>query len=169
MFFAGFLAVKTLTHSRLTVLHGKGLALALLTSLLPDMSAGAIPQTVGSTAGVVSGRVSDSSGAVVPGVHVALTGSSVMGIQTTTTNASGLYRFPSLPPGVYSLVFTLSGFATVEHKDVQIGIGFGSTVDPRRSIGSPLRLRPGSMARSSGACRVREAWGHCSPPRRPFR
>ena len=60
----------------------------------------------GST-GTISGKVVDASGGVLPGVTVSAASRSLMGIQTSITDASGNYRFPALPPGVYDLTYEL--------------------------------------------------------------
>ena len=48
-----------------------------------------LAQTVSSTTGVINGKVTDSSGAVLPGVTVTLSGAAMMGTPTTVTNAEG--------------------------------------------------------------------------------
>jgi carboxypeptidase family protein len=56
----------------------------------------------GQTQGGISGLVTDSSDAAIPGATVTVTNTATSGMRTTTTNADGLYSFPSLPPGVYA-------------------------------------------------------------------
>jgi len=46
-----------------------------------------------STTGSINGRVSDSSGGVLPGVTVTVTSSSMMGVQSSVTDSGGNYRF----------------------------------------------------------------------------
>jgi hypothetical protein len=72
---------------------------------------------------VVSGTVSDPSGAFVP--KVAVTAKNVnTGIATTgVTNESGNYQFPSLQPGAYTISAASSGFQTLTYNDVQLGQG----------------------------------------------
>src|SRR5262245_11447244 len=65
-----------------------------------------------STTGAISGKVADSSGGVLPGVTVTATSPSLMGMQTSVTDAGGNYRFPALPPGIYALTYELTGFST---------------------------------------------------------
>ena len=66
------------------------------------------------TQGGISGPVTDSSGAAVPGATVTVTNTATSGTRNTTTNAEGLYTFPSLPPGIYELKVELQGFKTAE-------------------------------------------------------
>ena len=75
------------------------------------------------TTGTLVGTVKDNTGAILPGVTVALTGEKVVGTQTTTTNEQGFYRFASLPPGGYELGFSLSGFSTLRRQGVKLSVG----------------------------------------------
>ena len=75
------------------------------------------------TTGTLIGIVSDESAAMLPGVSITLTSNAVQGTPTTTTSAAGLYRFPSLPPGVYHLKFELAGFSTLERREIPVGVG----------------------------------------------
>jgi hypothetical protein len=92
---------------------------------------GAVPgaQTASSTAGAITGRITDATGAVLSGVTVALSGSALMGGHTATSSSEGLYRFPAVPPGEYSLVFSRQGFTTATCSGIQVGAGFTATVD----------------------------------------
>ena len=64
--------------------------------------------------GSITGSVSDTSGAVLPGVVVSVEGANLIGgAQTYTTDATGTYRFDRLPPGDYNVKFELQGFKTV--------------------------------------------------------
>ena len=62
------------------------------------------------TLGGLTGTVTDSSGAVLAGAKVQLTGDS-NGIELKTTSQhNGVYQFQNLPVGTYTLLFTQSGF-----------------------------------------------------------
>ena len=95
--------------------------------LLAPSLAGA--QTVSATTGALNGRVLDTSGAVLPGVTVTITSPSLMGARTATTNDEGLYRFPAIPPGEYSIAYELSGFSTLKREGIRVGLGFTATVN----------------------------------------
>ena len=79
--------------------------------------------------GVITGRVTDSSGAVLPGVDLTLTSTAVMGIRSAVTDQQGAYRFGLLPPGTYTVKFGLPGFATVVRAGIQLTAGFTSTLN----------------------------------------
>ena len=86
------------------------------------------------TTGSINGRVTDASGGVLPGVTVTAKSPSLMGVQTSMTDAGGNYRFPALPPGTYSLGYELSGFKTLERANIQISIGFTATVNVELAV-----------------------------------
>ena len=75
------------------------------------------------TTGTVVGTVKDASGAILPGVTVTVSGEKIVGSQTTTTNEQGFYRFASLPPGGYEIVFKLPGFSTLRRQGVKLSVG----------------------------------------------
>ncbi|MEO8259506.1 MAG: TonB-dependent receptor [Acidobacteriota bacterium] len=78
---------------------------------------------------VITGRVTDSSGAVLPGVDLTLTSAAVMGTRSAVTDQQGAYRFGLLPPGSYTVSFGLPGFATVVRAGIQLTAGFTSTLN----------------------------------------
>jgi TonB dependent receptor/Carboxypeptidase regulatory-like domain/TonB-dependent Receptor Plug Domain len=71
----------------------------------------------------VEGTIRDSSGAVMPGVTVDARSPNMAGMQSTTTDAAGTYRFPALPPGRYELTATLQGFQPAKASDVRLELG----------------------------------------------
>lgn len=75
------------------------------------------------TTGQIIGTVHDESGGALSGVTVTLSGPTIVGTQTSTTNADGLYRFVALPPGSYTLTFSQSGFATLNREQVRASVG----------------------------------------------
>ena len=75
------------------------------------------------TTGELVGVVRDSSGAVLPGVAVTVTGANVARPQTTTTTENGSYRIANLPPGVYTITYELSGFRTVVVEGLRVNVG----------------------------------------------
>src|SRR5471032_2400247 len=90
------------------------MALCLCTSTAFAQGGGA------STTGSINGKVADSSGGVLPGVTVSATSPSSMGVQTSITDVGGNYRFPTLPPGTYSVLFELPGFNSLKRENIQI-------------------------------------------------
>ena len=92
----------------------------LLTALLLSLSF-STPAFSQAAFGSINGAVSDTTGALIPGVPITATNADT-GITTTTlTNESGIYNFASLQPGKFKLSTALSGFQT-SAAEVQLGI-----------------------------------------------
>ena len=64
--------------------------------------------------GALNGRVTDQSAAVVPGVSVIARNLATGVQQSAETNRAGLYWFPAVMPGSYSVYANLKGFRVVE-------------------------------------------------------
>jgi hypothetical protein len=86
-------------------------------------------QTVGAMTGTIHGTVTDSTGAVLPGVTIVISSTVLMGTRSTVTDAEGLYRFPALAPGEYTVVFMLDGFEAVRREGVYVALAFTATVN----------------------------------------
>jgi len=97
--------------------------LLILAILLP---ATLFAQATGSS---LSGRVTDASGAAVPGVTVTVSNAQTGLTRTTVTESDGSYRFPSLPIGTYKVTAELSGFATVTTENVQLSVATPRDLD----------------------------------------
>lgn len=106
-------------------LSGGPAHVVLLSSLLLLLAATALPQG----ANRISGKVTDSQGAVLPGATVVTT-SVDTGIKSeTTTNAAGIYVFHSLEPGRYSVEVSLPSFTTYRREGLTLITGQSLTVD----------------------------------------
>ena len=100
--------------------------------ILAAATAGAQVQT-----GSITGTVTDSSNAVLPGVTVTLTGERLIGGATSqVSDAGGTYRFDRLSPGTYAVKFELQGFKVVTHDDVRVNAAFVATVNGKLEVGS---------------------------------
>ncbi|MCE2541449.1 MAG: carboxypeptidase regulatory-like domain-containing protein, partial [Acidobacteria bacterium] len=87
---------------------GVGVALAL------TFAADALGQ--GRQTGAIGGAAVDSQGLSLPGVTVTVSSPSLQGTRTAVTDINGNYSLPQLPPGAYSVVFTLSEFDDAEEE-----------------------------------------------------
>ena len=63
--------------------------------------------------GVITGTITDPTGAVVPNATVTITNVGTNISQTTTTGSDGAYRFPLVPPGTYTVDVKATNFAEV--------------------------------------------------------
>jgi carboxypeptidase family protein/TonB-dependent receptor-like protein len=66
-----------------------------------------------SVQGVITGTITDPTGAVVPNATVTITNVGTNISQSTTTGSDGSYRFPLVPPGNYTIEVKAANFATV--------------------------------------------------------
>ncbi len=87
------------------------------------------------TAGI-SGVVRDTSDAVLPGVTVEVSSPALIEkTRTAITDGTGQYNVVSLPPGVYTVTFTLPGFATVRREGIELATGFAAKQDAAMKVG----------------------------------
>lgn len=70
--------------------------------------------------GTITGTVTDSTGAIVPGVEVTATNTGTNVPAKTLTNQDGIYVIPNLFPGPYSLEFKRDGFQAVVHTSITL-------------------------------------------------
>jgi hypothetical protein len=84
--------------------------------------------------GEIFGKVTDTSGAIMPGVNVTLTSPVLLQSQTATTSETGSYRFPQLPIGLYTVKFELPGFRTVVREGIRIEIGFNAQINAQLEV-----------------------------------
>jgi hypothetical protein len=94
--------------------------------------------------GSLSGRVSDQSGAVVPGASVVIQNLATGVQQTAKTNRAGLYGFPAVMPGSYSIWARFKGFRDAQGL-VRVLVGSTTVEDIKLQVGAK-----GDMVRVSG-------------------
>jgi hypothetical protein len=84
----------------------------------------------------IAGTVRDTTGAVLPGVTVeAASPALIEKARTAVTDANGQYRFVDLRPGVYTVTFTLVGFATVRRDGITLETNFVAPVSVEMRVG----------------------------------
>ena len=84
----------------------------------------------------IAGTVRDTSGAVLPGVTIEIASPALIGApRTVQTEDSGTYRAIELPPGLYTVTFTLSGFGVVKREGLILTPNFSATVNAELRIG----------------------------------
>src|SRR5688572_16232800 len=81
------------------------------------------------------GTIRDSSGAIVPGVTVAVTNEATGVSRSATTGAGGTYIFTSLQPGRYTLVAEIQGFRKVERTGVELQVNQRAEIDLVLEVG----------------------------------
>ena len=103
--------------------------LVALAMVLSASSAWAQSQT-----GEIFGKVTDESGAVLPGVTVTLTGPSLLQPQVATTSESGSFQFPRVAVGTYNVTFELTGFKKVIRQGIAVTVGFTANVSTQLGV-----------------------------------
>jgi hypothetical protein len=105
---------------------------AVATALALASTASAQVQT-----GSILVRAADEQGAVMPGVSITISSPVlVAGSMAGVTDAGGVYRFPSLVPGTYSVKLELSGFATVTRENIAVLVGQTTPVEFAMKVGA---------------------------------
>jgi outer membrane receptor protein involved in Fe transport len=90
----------------------------------------AFPQTASLT-----GRITDSTGAAVPGAKVTVK-AVASGIETTVdSNDQGFYNLTSLPPGAYTVAVTKPGFQTLRQTDLELVVQQVARLDLTLQVG----------------------------------
>jgi hypothetical protein len=84
--------------------------------------------------GEIHGRVTDASGAVLPGVTVTIDGPALIRPEVAVTTDTGAFSFPRLPVGTYEVRFDLTGFRQVVQQGVRVETGFSAQINPRLEL-----------------------------------
>ena len=84
----------------------------------------------------LTGTVKDDSGAVLPGVTVEASSPALIEkTRSAASDGTGQYRIIDLPPGIYSVSFTLSGFTTVKRDGIQLTGSSTITIPVEMKVG----------------------------------
>lgn len=98
------------------------------------LAAGAAWAQIGTS--TITGRITDSTGAVVPSVAVNIVHSGTNFVSNATTNSEGIFRVPSLPPGRYRVTFEAQGFKKIVRDDVELRTGDTLALDTTLQVGN---------------------------------
>lgn len=107
----------------------------LFTGILLAVSS-STPGWAQTSVGEIFGKVTDESGAVLPGVSVTLESPALIQPRTTVTSNRGAYQVPSLPIGTYRVHFAIAGFSKVIREGVRVETGFNAEVNGRLKVSS---------------------------------
>ena len=85
----------------------------------------------------IAGQVEDSTGGALPGVTVEVASPALIEqVRIAVTDGSGNYRITALPPGEYSVTFSLAGFSSVRREGIELSGDFTAPVDAELAVGS---------------------------------
>ena len=85
--------------------------------------------------GGVRGQVADTQGAAIANAKVTLVNQDTKVSHTDVTNDKGLYLFPALDPGTYTVTVAVTGFKTYNAINNVVTIGATNTIDATLQIG----------------------------------
>ena len=86
--------------------------------------------------GELAGRVSDESGAVLPGVTVTATQTDTAFTRTVVTDGEGAWVMPNMPTGPYRLEVSLQGFRTYLQTGIVLQVGATPTLNAELAVGN---------------------------------
>jgi len=96
----------------------------------------ALPLLLHAQSATVSGTVTDSSGAYVSEASVTATNLGTGAERTTVTDSAGFYSMSNLPPAVYTITFTKTGFKTAKFANLTLTVDQTLTLDNKFEVGS---------------------------------
>lgn len=111
------------------------LARTLLVAALVAVAAPSFAQPA--QTGTISGQITDTTGAVLPGVTVTITSQDRGFQRVAVSDGIGRYVFPAVPIGLYSISATLQGFQTATVTDNLVEVEKTTTV--------PFDMRVGAL------------------------
>src|SRR5207244_4930570 len=103
----------------------------------------------GSTSALI-GRITDRTGAILPGVTVTATSIATNQTRTVLSAEDGVYRIPLLDPGPYRVRFSAPGFKTAEVMSVTLVVTETFALDQTLEVGArseERRVGKGSRSR----------------------
>lgn len=106
-------------------------ALAFLVVVMTMLPAAAGQQDRGS----ITGTVSDPSGAAAEGIQVSIIAMATNSARETITNRNGQFLEPSLPIGMYRIVFHGPAYRTIEREPITLSAAQVVRVDARMQLG----------------------------------
>jgi hypothetical protein len=96
----------------------------------------AMPVFAQNNAGIISGRVMDSTGAMVPNAQITITQTDTNVDTASGTNADGLFRSPGLRDGPYKVTVSAPGFKKAVREGFNLRIGEILNVEIKLEVGS---------------------------------
>ena len=91
--------------------------------LVLAMAVGAAPVFAqGGSTSTISGTVTDTSGAVVPGADIVVKSNTTGTTYNAVSGSDGSFTVPAVPPGSYTITVTLMGFKTAVLNDVTANV-----------------------------------------------
>ncbi|HEY4046841.1 MAG TPA: carboxypeptidase regulatory-like domain-containing protein, partial [Acidobacteriaceae bacterium] len=99
---------------------------------------GAHAQQGSAVTGSLTGSVTDTSGALISGATVTVTGP--QGVRTAKSDSLGRYAIDNLVPGYYDVTAEASGFKRVESKHNEVVVNVASNLNLKLAVGSTAEV-----------------------------
>jgi hypothetical protein len=96
----------------------------------------AVPALAQQTTGNITGRATDQQGGALPGVTVTATQAATGFTRMVVTDGEGVFRLAGVPIGSIDLKLEMSGFATLERKDLILNVGQTLNLDVQLQVAS---------------------------------
>ena len=85
----------------------------------------------------IAGSAKDPSGAILPGVMVEASSAALIEkSRVAITDGAGQFRIVDLPPGIYDVTFTLSGFKTIRREGIVLEGTFAAQINGELQVGT---------------------------------
>ncbi len=105
-------------------------------SLVILLAAGLVSGPAQESRGTILGRITDPSGAVIPGAEVRAINVATQAAARARTNDAGNYTIPYLLPGTYTLTVEAQGFKKFQREGVQVRVNDSLEVNMQLTIGA---------------------------------
>ena len=122
-----------MTHTRPPARKTRRLLLLLLVAF--GLVAG-VPVVAQSGRGTLTGTVKSADGSVVSGASLNLTEANTGSAYASTSSSEGLFAFPELQPGTYTLEVNAPGFESFKQVGIVVQVASTSTVTAQLKVGS---------------------------------
>jgi outer membrane receptor protein involved in Fe transport len=111
-------------------------ALMLIAAIGTALMFGSTQATAQLNTATLQGTLTDSTGAVLPGVAIALQNTETSVLRHTVTGTAGEYFLSALQPGTYELTASGTGFQTVKQTNIRLEVGQVATLNFSLQVGN---------------------------------
>src|SRR5437879_4700556 len=113
------------------------LALCFFLALILFPSVAANAQVTGAT---LSGTVTDTSGAVIPGVMVSIKNRGTGVVRNVSSDEAGFYSAPNLQAGSYDVTASAAGFSTASQSNIPLTVGAQQQLNISMKVGETVQV-----------------------------
>jgi hypothetical protein len=90
--------------------------------------------------GLITGTVTDPSGAAIPGATVSVVNERTGGAREAVTNEQGSFSFPELEPGMYTVTLNKAGFKKLTERNVELHVADVTALNVKMEIGTASEM-----------------------------